>query len=484
MAYFNCFFSILVALLSFYCGSVRAQLCSGSLGDPVVNLTFGKSGNISGGGFAPPNSYQYTPSTCPNDGFYTITPATAGCFGNNWHTVNADHTGDGNGNFMLVNASLAPSDFFLQTVTDLCPNTTYEFAAWLLNVLVPNGIKPDITFTIEAPSGNILATYSTGNIPESALPQWTKYGMYFTTPPSNATIVLRMKNNAPGGNGNDIALDDITFRPCGPIIRSEIRGFSNEIDLCLGDANDFTFDGDVGSGYALPYYQWQKSLDTGKVWLDIPGANSATYPSEVLSKAGIYLYRLSVTELSSASVLSCRIVSNDLQVHMHDLPIVNAGKDRILFKGDTLHLSGIVTGESPTYFWDPPTGLNDAKLLSAVASPEVETIYTLFAESVFGCKSDDQVNIKVVADIFVPTAFSPNGDGRNDSWQIPFLDPALGATVSVYNRNGQKVYETSHAWVNWDGKVGGELQPSGVFVYIIQFPKGRPMKKGTFLLIR
>jgi hypothetical protein len=60
-----------------------AQLCTGSLGDPVVNITFG---TVSNGdpGVAPPAGYTYTTSSCPDDGYYTITRSTSGCFSNSW----------------------------------------------------------------------------------------------------------------------------------------------------------------------------------------------------------------------------------------------------------------------------------------------------------------------------------------------------------------------------------------------------------------
>ena len=95
--------------------SIKAQLCPGSLGDPVVNITFGSGGSNSG--YTATNAYIYTSSFCPNDGLYTITNSTANCFGNTWHTVSSDHTG--NGAFLLVNATLTPGDFFVTTVNNL-----------------------------------------------------------------------------------------------------------------------------------------------------------------------------------------------------------------------------------------------------------------------------------------------------------------------------------------------------------------------------
>ena len=92
--------------------------------------------------------------------------------------------------------------------------------------------------------------------------------------------------------------------------------------------------------------------------------------------------------------------------------------------------------------------------------------------------------VKVVAGIFVPNAFTPNSDGKNDTWRIPFLDPVLNATVNIYNRFGQVVYHAEGKTINWDGTLSGMPQPSGVYVYYIKFKSGYPDMKGTLLLIR
>jgi len=142
--------SLLLVFVAFFSFNLNAQLCTGSLGDPVVNITFGSGSGSSG--YVPSNSYGYVSIPCPDDGTYTITGQTANCFNNAWHTVSSDHTG--NGSFMLVNASYNPGDFFITTVTDLCPNTTYEFAAWIMNMMARSiSIRPNITFSIETPGG-------------------------------------------------------------------------------------------------------------------------------------------------------------------------------------------------------------------------------------------------------------------------------------------------------------------------------------------
>src|SRR5688572_12429748 len=110
---------------------VNGQLCQGSLGDPLVNITFGNGANPGAPLSAAATGYQFVSSDCPNDGFYTVRNNTNSCFGNSWHSLAGDHTGHGSGYFMLVNASIQPSAFYVDTVRGLCGSSTYEFAAWV-----------------------------------------------------------------------------------------------------------------------------------------------------------------------------------------------------------------------------------------------------------------------------------------------------------------------------------------------------------------
>ena len=268
----------LVVLSFLFCSHLNAQLCQGSLGDPIVNITFGAGANPGSSLKAATTSYQYSSSDCPNDGSYTVRSNSSNCFGSTWHTLNNDHTGDPNGYFMLINASFQPSAFYLDTVRGLCGGTTYEFAAWIMNVLKttacsPNAIQPNITFTIESTNGAVLKTYNTNTIGSQGTPAWQQFGFFFTTPANASDIVLRIFNNAPGGCGNDLALDDITFRPCGPQLTASIAGSpSSSATICEGTDRSFTFTCAVSSGYNNPSFQWQKSSD-GVVWSGYSGCN-------------------------------------------------------------------------------------------------------------------------------------------------------------------------------------------------------------------
>jgi gliding motility-associated-like protein len=91
--------------------------------------------------------------------------------------------------------------------------------------------------------------------------------------------------------------------------------------------------------------------------------------------------------------------------------------------------------------------------------------------------------VSVVDKLYVPTAFTPNGDGKNDRWNIPNLDLADGAVVQVFDRAGQVVFNAANSAASWDGNFQGAPLPTGVYIYLIRFRDGYVMK-GQLTLLR
>lgn len=631
------FYSLIILLI--FSSELSAQLCEGSLGDPVVNITFG-SGNNPGPSIGSTTNYSYVPNGCPNDGNYTIANNITSCFNNTWHST-TDHTGDPNGYMMVVNASYTPGDFFVKKVDGLCPNTTYEFAAWIYNLLESyacfgNGIKPNITFNIETPTGQVLQTYSTGDIPMNL--GWKQYGFFFSTTTEINSVVLRMTNNAPGGCGNDLLLDDITFRACGPLVSAGINGLSDSVDVCTGDTSVFTIHAEVSPGYSDPVYQWQESLDGGVTFANIDGATHLIYERPATASAGKYLYRLAVSQRQNKDVSSCSIYSNLVSISVNTFPVINAstmghclgdslfliahdavqfmwkgpagfssneqnpfisistaanngkyyvtgtsakgctskdssvaslysrpeisagndqeicqgnsvklkstgnnitsyqwfpqselsnsqiadpvaspshttlyvlqvanvdcrvydsvlvtvninpsanaGPDKVIIRGQSTNLEGVAEGTDITYLWTPGNNITANASLTPVVNPLASQIYVLNVFSGKGCETArDSVLVKVYQQLYVPNAFSPNGDGINDTWFIETLKAYPGAEVKVFNRLGQKIFDNNGQNISWDGKFKGELQNAGIYVYLIDLKNNGPVIKGKVLLI-
>jgi gliding motility-associated-like protein len=391
-----------VKILSFFLlltfgliSKIFAQLCQGSLGDPVVNITFG-AGSNPGPSIGNSTSYTYINDVCPNDGFYTIANSVSSCFGGTWHDLQQDHTGDVNGYMMVINASFNPGDFFVKTVDGLCPNTTYEFAAWIFNVLQPfacrgQGIEPNITFTIETTDGSVLQSYKTGDILPN--PDWKQYGFFFSTTAGISSVVLRMTNNAPGGCGNDILLDDITFRACGPLVTASIVGAADSVDVCTGDNSIFTLQADVSAGYTDPVYQWQFTTNNGVSWNNIAGATGVTYVRPATATPGVNLYRLTVSQRSNMSIASCSIASNTVVISVNKYP-VPAASNRGNCVGDTLSFNA---GDGVLFSWKGP--MNFTSTDQSPFIPEAATgssgIYRVKVTSDKGCTTTDSTIARI-----------------------------------------------------------------------------------------
>jgi gliding motility-associated-like protein len=392
-------------LLSFiFPPKIFAQLCQGSLGDPVVNITFG-SGPNPGASLNSLTNYTYLAADCPNDGSYTVANSTSNCFGFTWHSVPEDHTpGDANGYMMVVNASFNPGDFFVKTVDGLCPNTTYEFASWILNVVKQsacNGatIKPNVTFNIETTSGTVLQTYQTGDIPAGDFPEWKQYGFFFSTTTGINSIVLRMTNNAPGGCGNDLLLDDITFRACGPLVTANINGSPDSVDVCTGDNSIFNLQANVSAGYNDPVYQWQLSTNNGASWMNIAGAADTTYVRPPVTAAGVYLYRLAVSQRSNMNISSCSILSNVVALSVNKLPVA-AASNHGSCTGDTLSFNA---NDGILFSWTGPmnfTSADQSPFIPNVVSGNNGTYY-IKVTSAKGCISTDSTiaNVGIKPDV-------------------------------------------------------------------------------------
>ncbi len=390
------FHYLILLLLANLTRPAAAQLCTGSLGDPVVNITFG-SGSGPGQPLPPGvTSYTFVPNTCPNDGSYTITDLSFGCFNSAWHTVSGDHTpNDASGKYMLINASLTAGDFYVDTIRGLCANTNYEFAAWVKNVLKPSsvGIMPNLTFKVESLTGLVLTTVNSGNIASEDPALWKQYGAYFITPPGITDVVIRLSNNAPGGNGNDFALDDITFRPCGPKIDATVDNTDTSFVFgCESDRKSYLLKCNYTPGvYANPSFQWQESSN-GVTWTNIPGANNNTYLRPPGPK-GQYFYRMLMADGPNINSISCRLASNTitLAITQPDAQVTN-----YVF-GCYGKPIGLFAAGGSFYSWTGPNGFR-----SDVQDPRIERVqfentgwYTVKVTDYNGCVDYDSTNLIV-----------------------------------------------------------------------------------------
>jgi gliding motility-associated-like protein len=122
------------------------------------------------------------------------------------------------------------------------------------------------------------------------------------------------------------------------------------------------------------------------------------------------------------------------------------------------------------YEWSPKEGLSDAGISDPIASPDSTTTYAVKVTDVKGCVNYDTVTVTIVEpEVWTPSAFTPNGDGRNDVFYVRGRGFETFELV-IFNRWGEQVFQTNDPNQGWDGSKQGSLNdmPSDAYVYVIR----------------
>lgn len=352
-----------------------------------------------------PYTRQMISSGTPNDNFYGIVNNTSGTWSTNpnlsqpnaarvfnvWDIM-GDHTGAaipsaGNppadttalatkaGYALIINASYETNKAFDQTITSLCENTYYEFAAWFKNICrrcscdssgkgagtalyVPgpgndsSGVRPNLSFQIDGEE-----YYTSGNIAYNG--QWVKKGFVYKTKFGQTSMQVTIRNNAPGGGGNDWAVDDIAIATCLPNMK-----YSPSITPTICKGNSLTIYDTVRSFFNnYNYYKWQRSSDGGLTWTDVSApagpvipfwngtaweyVSSYTIPPAFTTMANSGdKYRLIVaTSLTNLADINCRSTDPNTIV---TLSVINCGPP---LATKFIAFSGKVTNSKATLKW-------------------------------------------------------------------------------------------------------------------------------------
>jgi gliding motility-associated-like protein len=199
-------------------------------------------------------------------------------------------------------------------------------------------------------------------------------------------------------------------------------------------------------------------------------------------------YGVTVTD-SRGCVTTDHVVVEDSSIYI--LLTIMASRDTV-FEGQKVQLTATNLGTGYSYLWTPSTWLSNNKIFNPVSTPYGNIEYHLLVKDKWGCEFTAKIMLvvlEVICDdpyIFVPNAFTPNGDGVNDILYVYSLY-ADELFFAVYNRWGEKVFETRDLQRGWDGTYKGREADPGVFDYYLEvrcFNQQVFRKKGNITLIR
>ncbi|MAT54266.1 MAG: hypothetical protein CMN32_07265 [Saprospirales bacterium] len=202
------------------------------------------------------------------------------------------------------------------------------------------------------------------------------------------------------------------------------------------------------------------------------------------------MYVEATNQFGCQAIDSSQIIYFDLPAYIPDELFTDVDTI-ILNSGESAHLETIYD-PLLQYEWLPHEGLDDPFVYNPVAMPTETTTYTLTVTNEEGCIAVRQITIYVVSpdcrepNIFVPNAFTPNGDGNNDVLYVR-SNIIESMEFAIYNRWGQKVFETTEQSIGWDGTYKGQELPNDVFGYYLKakcFNGEEFFKKGNISLMR
>lgn len=212
-----------------------------------------------------------------------------------------------------------------------------------------------------------------------------------------------------------------------------------------------------------------------------PSGKKITWsPVTNISNAGIYnpIVSANTTTTYTAALedsAGCFRDTATVNVIIKSLPKVNAGPDKILPYFTQFKITPVYSNNIASYTWSPAGSLDCTNCPAPTATVDADRTYTIRVVSDSGCVASDDIKIAINcknANLYLPSAFTPNKDGKNDIFRpITRGIKSISAFV-VYNRYGQKVYEAKDfkpddAGIGWDGKINRVEQNPDAFVFFI-----------------
>lgn len=243
-------------------------------------------------------------------------------------------------------------------------------------------------------------------------------------------------------------------------------------DVCYGVSSYFTssnFKPSVNLG------RWLWDFGNGDGRMTLTPRTTFTYPDK-----GEYTVQMTAF---STDGCAAETVSKVLKVYKTG---AYAGNDTIIATGQTIQLNG---SGGDIYKWTPAGGLSADDIPNPTATLPRDAEFVLTASTVIGCATTDTIRFKVYDGpaLYVPSAFSPNNDGKNDQFKFIAVGMKSVDLFQVYNRYGQLIYSSANILKGWDGRAFGKDQPLGTYVWMIKGTDlgGAPhFKKGTVTLVR
>lgn len=344
------------------------------------------------------------------------------------------------------------------------PDVTINLTGNNMNTGLPFGVVPNYTWVspYSAPYNSILTPANNNAVTVSAPIRLL----------NNSSVVTYTLISGYHGVPGCSRIDTVNVRviDCRPVRTITFTTAQTNDTICSRNCVTYINQADTMAGGPQTYF-WQFSGGS-------PKTSNEQSPTVCYNFPGVYNVILTVSNPYPRTVAngvpgSTKALPAPNYIKVVDIPnvtIISPGQSRsdttVRF-GQSVNLAG---SGAFTYEWAPAYNISSITKPKVTVNPFKTTQYILTGYNSKGCSSSDTINVIVVEDcgeMYVPNAFTPNNDGANDVLYVRGIC-LQSLTFMVFNRWGEKVFETADQKIGWDGTYKGEEMNTGVFVYRLE----------------
>ena len=455
--------------------------CS-ALSQLLYNQDFGSGlGLINTLPAAPSASCLYTGrSTAPlNVNSFTVTNNAINGDPANWINI-TDHTGGANGRMLLINADAPSTIFYRDTLPVACPGQQYSASFWAVFVgnstyqTVCNGLGgfkyPKFLIRVrDLATGLTITQFTTSDVTGTT---WQQLGMKWVMPAGYTNVILEFLNAGPGGCGNDFAIDDIQYGICDAAPTISV-GYG-----CIGLS--VTFTSALSDPTVIPGtkdYQWQVAPALAGPYVNIGGANAATYTINPVNPidTGKY-YRVIIAAAGNIGVAACRYISPGIKLTgaMPSSSATSATKNKNnICPGISVNL-GITGGSLGTNAsWKWYSGACGTTLAGSgttlTVTPNVTTTYYVRAEGDCNNTACQQVTVTITCNIDKDRDGIP--DFVESNMPLALQDANSNGVINAFDPTYPGFVDNNNDFINDNFQADGDSDNDGILNYLdIDFP--------------
>jgi gliding motility-associated-like protein len=362
-----------------YCWSPVKYLSNPNASSPVAapmeNITYYYTAQVQGGNLIVNGDFSQGNTGFTSEYNYASPNVTEGQYfvGNNGSAWNASmspcsgHT-SGNDNMLLVNGAPTTGVNVWKETIAVTPNTNYVFSTWIEALWPPNPAQLQFSF-----NGRPVGSLITASLPTCT---WTQFYSTWNSG-SNTTVVISIVNQNTAVQGNDFALDDISFAP----VTIQRDSVVIKVDTALTRTNNDT---SICPGKIIQLHTTGTGVSFS--WSPSAGLSNPATANPVATPAVSTQYIVSGT-----SAAGC-VARDTVNITIYSPPVITKTPDTTICHDKTIQLQA---GGGSIYTWLPSPTLSNTNIPNPVASPLVNTVYYLTVTGSYGCTNSDSVKVNV-----------------------------------------------------------------------------------------